>query len=134
MPQDFTLPKKTTQLVRHTHLPKNQMSSAIARTAWPANQAPAGAVHCSDTADPKLSQLLVPPSNVKGGPEKLSMDSAKSPNDKERVARGCQLSLLSAINAGNTGTNRPVCNALKLSHFTGVKVSHPGLVFPSVLF
>jgi hypothetical protein len=28
-------------------------------------------------------------------------------SDKERVARGCQLSLLSAINAGNTGTNRP---------------------------
>ena len=26
---------------------------------------------------------------------------------KERVARDCQLSLLSAINAGNTGTNRP---------------------------
>ncbi len=27
-----------------------------------------------------------------------------------------------------------VCNALKLSHFTGVKVSHPGLVLSSVPF
>ncbi len=27
----------------------------------------------------------------------------------------------------------PVCNALKLSHFTGVKVSHSGLVLSSVL-
>ena len=62
-----------------------ESSAASLRTAWPANQAPAGAVHCSDTADPKLSQLFVPPSNVKGGPEKLSMDSAKSPTTKSEL-------------------------------------------------
>jgi hypothetical protein len=62
-----------------------ESSAASLRTAWPANQAPAGAVHCSDTADPKLSQLFVPSSNVKGGPEKLSMDSAKSPTTKSEL-------------------------------------------------
>ena len=53
MPQDFTLPKKTTQLVRHTHLPKNQMSSAIARTAWPTDQELAGAMQRVPASDPK---------------------------------------------------------------------------------
>jgi hypothetical protein len=61
-----------------------ESSAASLRTAWPANQAPAGAVHC-DTADPKLPQLFVPPSDVKGGPEKLSMDSAKSSTTKSEL-------------------------------------------------
>jgi putative transposase len=56
-----------------------ESSAASLRTAWPAKQAPAGAVQCSDAADPKLSQqlsqLFVPPSDVKGGPEKLSTGS-----------------------------------------------------------
>ena len=39
-----------------------ESSAASSRTAGPANQTPAGAVHCSDTADPKLTPLFVPPS------------------------------------------------------------------------
>jgi len=54
-----------------------ESSAASPRTAWPANQAPAGAVHCSDAAGPKPLQLLVPPSEVKGGPEKLPTDSTE---------------------------------------------------------
>jgi putative transposase len=54
-----------------------ESSAASLRTAGPANPAPAGAVHCADPADPKLLQLFVPPSNVKGGPEKLPSDSAE---------------------------------------------------------
>ena len=48
-----------------------ESSAAAPRTAWPADKTPAGAVHCSDVADPKPLQLFVPPSDVKGGPEKL---------------------------------------------------------------
>jgi hypothetical protein len=47
-----------------------ESSAASLRTAWPANPAPAGAVHCSDTADPKPLQLFVPPSDMKGGAKK----------------------------------------------------------------
>jgi len=32
---------------------RNQMSSAIARTAWPADQQLAGAVRCAPVSDPK---------------------------------------------------------------------------------
>ena len=56
-----------------------ESSAASSRTAGPANQAPAGAVHCSDTANPKLSQLFVSPSDVKGGPEKLSPGQPETP-------------------------------------------------------
>jgi putative transposase len=56
-----------------------ESSAASSRTAGPANQAPAGAVHCSDTADPKLTPLFVPPSDVKGGPEKLSLGQSETP-------------------------------------------------------
>jgi putative transposase len=62
-----------------------ESSAASSRTAWPANQAPAGAVHCSDTADPKLSQLFVPPSDVKGGPEKLSPEQPETPAGTSRL-------------------------------------------------
>jgi hypothetical protein len=62
-----------------------ESSVASVRTARPANQTPAGAVHCSDTADPKLSQLFVPTSNVKGRPEKLSIDSLRSPATKSEL-------------------------------------------------
>src|ERR1700730_19458820 len=61
-----------------------ESSAASSRTAGPANQAPAGAVHCSDTADPKLTPLFVPPSDVKGGPEKLSPGSPKRQRERAR--------------------------------------------------
>jgi integrase-like protein len=48
------------------------------RTAGPAKQVPAGAVPRSDAADPKLLQLFVPPSDVKGGPEKLLTDNTEA--------------------------------------------------------
>ena len=54
-----------------------QSSAASMRTAGPAKEAPAGAVHCNEAADPKLLQLFVPPSDVKGGPEKLVTDSTE---------------------------------------------------------
>jgi len=59
-----------------------ESSAASLRTAWPANRTPAGAVHCHDAADPKLIQLFVPPSDVKGGPEKLPSDSAQEAVEK----------------------------------------------------
>jgi putative transposase len=48
-----------------------ESSAAASRTAWPANQAPAGAVQCADPSVEESEQLFVPPSDVKGGPEKL---------------------------------------------------------------
>jgi putative transposase len=54
-----------------------ESSAASPRTAWPADETPAGAVHCSDVADPKPLQLFVPPSDVKGGPEKLPTEPRK---------------------------------------------------------
>ena len=54
-----------------------QSSAASLRTAWPAKPTPAGAVHRTSAADPKLLRLFVPPSDVKGGPEKLSQDSSE---------------------------------------------------------
>jgi hypothetical protein len=62
-----------------------ESSAASLRTARPANRAPAGAVHCSEAADPKLLQLFVPPSEVKGGPEKLSTDSAEQAAEKSNL-------------------------------------------------
>jgi putative transposase len=56
-----------------------QSSAASLRTAGPANQAPAGAVHGADAADPKLRQLSLPPlTEAKGGPEKLPTDSVQT--------------------------------------------------------
>jgi hypothetical protein len=59
--------------VRHCQ----QSSAPSPRMAWPASQIPADAVHCGDPAEPKHLRLLVPPSKVKGGPEKLPSDSAE---------------------------------------------------------
>ena len=56
-----------------------ESSAASLRTAWPAPQAPAGAVHRSDAAGPKLLQLSGPPSVVNGGAEKLSSETAQQP-------------------------------------------------------
>ena|SRR5215469_10567965 len=83
-----------------------ESSAASPRTAWPADETPGGSVHCSDAADPKPLQLFVPPSDVKGAPEKLPTKPRKSRNWKQSFVRRCRLSMLSA-NAGNTGTNRP---------------------------
>ena len=47
------------------------------RTAGPANHAPAGAVQGDAATDQELIQLFVPPSDVKGGPEKLPLDTAE---------------------------------------------------------
>jgi putative transposase len=55
-----------------------ESSAASLRTAGPANQAPAGAVHCSDPPDPKPLQLFVPPSDMKGGAEKLLKEAASA--------------------------------------------------------
>jgi putative transposase len=52
-------------------------SAAVLRTAWPEKEAPADAVQSHPTADPKPIPLFVPPSDVKGGPEKLSQNSAE---------------------------------------------------------
>jgi putative transposase len=42
-----------------------QEPSAVSlRTAWPANQEPAGAVQCSDAADPKLFSLSSRPQQI----------------------------------------------------------------------
>src|SRR5260370_38391493 len=48
---------------------RNQMSSAIARTAWPADQELAGAVRCAPAS---IRNLIVvrPPSGHEGRPEK----------------------------------------------------------------
>jgi hypothetical protein len=54
-----------------------ESSAAALRTAGPAKGAPAGAVQSNAATDPKLIQLFVPPSEVKGGSEKLSQNSAE---------------------------------------------------------
>jgi Integrase core domain len=46
---------------------KNQMSSAMARTAWPADQMLAGAVQCAPASDPKPDRFFDRPQIMKGG-------------------------------------------------------------------
>jgi hypothetical protein len=58
---------------------KELSAAGLVAHAGPANQTPAGAEHCSDTADPKLTPLFVRPQNVKGGPEKLSPGQPETP-------------------------------------------------------
>lgn len=58
-----------------------ESSAALLRTAGPAKAAPAGAVQRNATADPKPIQLFVPPSEVKGGPEKPLTDSTEAAAD-----------------------------------------------------
>ena len=55
-----------------------ELSAASPRTAWPGKAAPAGAVHCGASADPQPLQLFDPPSEVKGGPEKLLIDTSEA--------------------------------------------------------
>ncbi len=53
-------------------------SSALARTAGPAQELPAGAVHCAPASNSDPSQLFGPPSAlVKDGAEKLSAAAAE---------------------------------------------------------
>jgi putative transposase len=61
-----------------------QSSAASPRTAGPANQVPADAVHCGDLAKPKHLQLFLPPSDVKGGPEKLPSESAQQAAERTK--------------------------------------------------
>lgn len=55
------------------------------RTAGPANHAPAGAVQSNAATDKELVQLFVPPSAVKGGPEKLPADSTEQAAEKSNL-------------------------------------------------
>jgi hypothetical protein len=48
------------------------------------------------------------------------------------LATGFKLQLLNGL--AGLGPYIDVCNALKLSHFTAVKLSHPGLVLSSGFF
>jgi hypothetical protein len=64
-------------------------SAAAVRTAGPARSAPAGAVHRADATDPKLLELFVPPSDVKGGAEKLPKDGTEQPARKSELLAGC---------------------------------------------
>jgi Integrase core domain len=79
--------------------PAQQSSARSLRMAGPTKQLPAGAVQRNDAADPRLLQLFVPPSKVRGGPEKLPREQRGAGGRKEGLARGCRWSLLSAINA-----------------------------------
>jgi hypothetical protein len=49
---------------------------------WASKPNAGPAVHRHDAADPKLIQLFVPPSDVKGGSEKLPKDSAEQAAEK----------------------------------------------------
>jgi putative transposase len=62
-----------------------ESSAASLRTAWPAKEAPADAVQSNATADPKPIQLLVPPSEAKGGSEKLSKDSKEQASEQREL-------------------------------------------------
>jgi putative transposase len=62
-----------------------ESSAASLRTAWPAKEAPADAVQSNATADPKPIQLLVPPSEAKGGSEKLSKDSEEQASEQREL-------------------------------------------------
>jgi hypothetical protein len=59
-----------------------ESSAASSRTAWPANRTPGGAAHGDDAANPKSIQPFVPPSDVKGGSEKLFSESAEEAVEK----------------------------------------------------
>jgi putative transposase len=67
-----------------------ESSAASSRTAGPANQAPAGAVHCSETADPKLSQSFRLALRREGRAGKAVPGAARNASGNEHVARGCQ--------------------------------------------
>jgi putative transposase len=62
-----------------------ESSAASLRTAWPAKEAPADAVQSNATADPKPIQLSVPPSEAKGGSEKLSKDSEEQASEQREL-------------------------------------------------
>jgi hypothetical protein len=55
------------------------MSSAIARTAWPADQELAGAVRCALASDSKSDRFFDRPQVMKGGRKKL-MDEEMDQN------------------------------------------------------
>jgi putative transposase len=59
-----------------------QSRAASLRMAGPAKAEPARAMHGSDAADPKPLQLFVPPSEVKGGPEKLPTEPPEQAAEK----------------------------------------------------
>jgi len=59
-----------------------ESSAASLRTAGPAKQMPAGAVQGSDAAKPESLQLFVPPSDMKGGAEKLFKETAGAKTEK----------------------------------------------------
>ena len=56
---------------------RQEWSEDSARTAGPANQLLAGAVQGVDSSVQESEPLFVPPSDVKGGAEKLLMDSTE---------------------------------------------------------
>jgi putative transposase len=62
-----------------------ESSASSSRTAGPAKEAPADAVQSDDAADPKFIKLFVPPSDVKGGSEKLSKDSAEEAVESDKL-------------------------------------------------
>ena len=56
---------------------QQKWSEDSARTAGPAKQMLAGAVQCTDSSTEEAEQLFAPPSDVKGGAEKLLTDSTE---------------------------------------------------------
>lgn len=64
---------------------RQKWSEDPARTARPAKQVLAGAVQSADSSVAESEQLFVPPSDVKGGPEKLPTDSTERAADKSNL-------------------------------------------------
>ncbi len=62
-----------------------ESSAGSLRTAGPASETPAGAVHDSKSAEAKRLPLFVPPSDVKGGAEKRSGDTAEPGAEKGQL-------------------------------------------------
>jgi hypothetical protein len=70
--------------------------------------APTGPMQCSAHADSKLLySFRTALSRCEGRARKAAYGQHRTDGRKQQSGRGCQMTLLSATNAGNTGTNRP---------------------------
>jgi hypothetical protein len=74
--------RDTSEFARLWH---KEWNEALARTAGPAEQKLAGAVQCANPSVEESEQLSVPPSEMKGGPEKLPTEPGQISTGNSRL-------------------------------------------------